>query len=52
MDIPYQEESFVGRLTTLYSSCAHGQYRDTVQRTALSKYLVGLQILFSNLEAD
>lgn len=46
----YREESFVGRLTTIYASCANGRYKQVVQQTALTKYLVGLQILFSNLE--
>jgi hypothetical protein len=46
----YKEESFIGRLTTLYKSCAHGRYRGTVQRTALRKYVVGLSVLLSDLE--
>lgn len=48
----YKEEGFVGRCTTLYASCANGPYWPTIQLRAIRKYLVGLQVLLSDLEAD
>ena len=46
----YKEEGFVGRVTTLYASCSQGPYKDRIQRTCLCKYLVGLNVLWSNFE--
>ena len=47
----YKEESFVGRVTAIYAASANGRHEQTIQRTCLRKYLLGLQIWLQRLEA-
>ena len=48
----YKEESFVGRLTQLWAALANGPYFETVQKRALTRYLVGLEILLGSFEGS
>ena len=40
----YGEESMVGRVCRIWQSCAQGPYQGVIQRTALLKYWVGLEL--------
>lgn len=48
----YKEEGFVGRLAVLYRSCANGPFHRTAQKSVLTKYIVGLQMLLGNMEGN
>ena len=42
----YKEEGLIGRIARVSKSCANGPYSRTIQRTALTKYLVGVQLRY------
>jgi len=44
----YIEESLVGRAQVFFRTCLRGTYASTIQGTFLRKYLLGLQVQFSD----
>ena len=40
----YIEESYIGKISKIWSSCKNGPHRETIQLVALVKYLVWLCI--------
>ena len=43
----YTEESFVGKLASVYAALANGPYFATIQRSALLRYLTAMQLHLS-----
>ena len=45
----YASESMVGRVMNIYANSLHGPFAETIQRTVLTKYLLGLEIDLSGI---
>ena len=45
----YASESMVGRVMNIYETSLHGPFAETIQRTVLTKYLLGLEIDLSGI---
>ena len=45
----YIDESYVGRICDVYKACLSGPHANTVQRTVLSKWLMGVAAMMANM---